>query len=168
MKLLVACAAVAATADEKFVGRAGAPGEFMGGSLNYMRIAKSGSTSMLGALRFANRTHPECHGLRINRHETLARHMPPGAATFTVLREPCERFVSVCGHRVELDIPWDRSRRRECHADIPCPGRVAATPRMPRGYSVAGSRRRCGCSVRSVDAGTTTSTVINLFMFKTR
>jgi len=121
MKLarLVACAAVAvaATAEEFGTGparlaRCGGPcpGDFLGESLNYLRIAKSGSSSVVLQLRWMNGTNPKCHGLRMNRHETLARHMPPGSANFAVLREPCERFVSMCGHCVELDIPWDGSR----------------------------------------------------------
>mmetsp|Transcript_2114 Transcript_2114/g.6002 ORF Transcript_2114/g.6002 Transcript_2114/m.6002 type:complete len:251 (+) Transcript_2114:241-993(+) len=109
MKLarLVACAAVAvaATAEEFGTGparlaRCGGPcpGDFLGESLNYLRIAKSGSSSVVLQLRWMNGTNPKCHGLRMNRHETLARHMPPGSANFAVLREPCERFVSMYDH----------------------------------------------------------------------
>mmetsp|Transcript_29786 Transcript_29786/g.89618 ORF Transcript_29786/g.89618 Transcript_29786/m.89618 type:complete len:309 (-) Transcript_29786:20-946(-) len=101
MKLarLVACAAVARArlVASAAVARSFAQTAADGGELNYLRIAKSGSMSILAALEAANKT-TACHGLRSHYHETIARDLPPGSASFAVLRDPCERFVSVFDH----------------------------------------------------------------------
>ena len=63
--------------------------------IHYLRIAKSGSTSLLAMLAWSRRTHKRaCAPLHTHFHNVLSRHLPAGAKSFVVMREPCSRFAS--------------------------------------------------------------------------
>ena len=65
------------------------------GGLHYLRIPKTGSTSLLAMLAWArNHSKTACEPLRVHFHDVLPRHLPAGAPSFVVLREPCSRFAS--------------------------------------------------------------------------
>ena len=65
--------------------------------VHYLRIAKTGSTSLLAMFETAKKRAPEaCARLGTHFHNVLPRHLRERqpAAMFAVLREPCERFAS--------------------------------------------------------------------------
>ena len=66
-------------------------GHMPSAELHYLRIPKTGSTSLTTMLWADQKP---CRGLHYHSHETDARQLPANASTFTVLRHPCERFVS--------------------------------------------------------------------------
>ena len=74
-------------------------------ALHYLRIAKTGSTSISLALRAAQDASVECRASLVvhSAHAVTASHVEsameprPPPATFTVVREPCERFASLFG-----------------------------------------------------------------------
>lgn len=67
----------------------------MSGNLHYLRIPKTGSSSLLAMVAWArNHSRVACQRLQTHFHDVLPRHLPPGAASFVVLREPCSRFAS--------------------------------------------------------------------------
>lgn len=59
--------------------------------LHYLRIPKTGSTSMSSMLWADQKP---CRGLHYHSHEETAQSLPENVSTFAVLRHPCERFVS--------------------------------------------------------------------------
>ena len=71
-------------------------------TLHYMRPAKTGGTSLVSMLEAAkkataNGSHSAdyCAPLRIHGHLSVHAALRPGMKSFAVLREPCERFVSI-------------------------------------------------------------------------
>ena len=71
------------------------------GAVQYLRIAKTGSTSLLDMFRAAHSHAPSaCKRLMLNGHSTVPRDLAPDEpeATFAVMREPCERFASQYDH----------------------------------------------------------------------
>ena len=63
--------------------------------LDYMRIAKSGSTSLKLLLLDAIKSNAACKPLRLHFHDHTAAQQPEGVPSFAVLRDPCERFISL-------------------------------------------------------------------------
>lgn len=85
--------------------------------LNYMRISKTGSTTLIDALTRAKKASPAaCSPLRIHNHDvtadvlaTLQNSTHPSIYTsFVVLREPCQRFASIYSH-LKVHLPKDDS-----------------------------------------------------------
>lgn len=68
--------------------------------LDYMRIAKSGSTSLKLLLNAAIKKNATCKPLRLHFHDHTAAQQPEGVPSFAVLRDPCERFISTYDHLV--------------------------------------------------------------------
>ena len=71
--------------------------------LHYMRPAKTGGTSLVHMMKAAQKTAANlsadpCAPLRIHGHLSLHAALRPGMVSFAVLREPCERFVSIHGY----------------------------------------------------------------------
>ena len=65
------------------------------GGLHYLRIPKTGSSSLLAMLAWArNHSKTACEPLHVHSHDVLPRHLPARAPSFVVLREPCSRFAS--------------------------------------------------------------------------
>ena len=76
-----------------------------GGALNYMRIAKSGSTALIASINAARRVAPAaCKPVHVHFHDVTADRLAVGAASFAVLREPCERFDSIYDHGKLFDV----------------------------------------------------------------
>lgn len=102
-------------------------------TLNFMRIPKTGSTSLLEAMGKAQKRHKACKPLRLHFHDITVDFLEPkegaasllatpalrcgplprcpahppsplraalAVASFAVLREPCERFISIYDHLV--------------------------------------------------------------------
>ena len=70
-----------------------------GGALNYMRIAKSGSTTLIASISAARNVTPAaCKPVLLNNHTVISDSLSVGAASFAVLREPCECFGSIYAH----------------------------------------------------------------------
>lgn len=70
-------------------------------TLNFMRIPKTGSTSLLEAMGKAQKRHKACKPLRLHFHNITVDFLEPKeVASFAVLREPCERFISIYDHLV--------------------------------------------------------------------
>ena len=64
--------------------------------LHYMRIPKTGSSSMLSMLKTAKGRRPDlCANLTTHWHNFTAHHLKNSSKSFTILREPCSRFASV-------------------------------------------------------------------------
>mmetsp|Transcript_25466 Transcript_25466/g.78391 ORF Transcript_25466/g.78391 Transcript_25466/m.78391 type:complete len:272 (-) Transcript_25466:194-1009(-) len=92
-RLLVASVAVALARIPKPVG-------WDEGSLHFLRVAKSGSSTSISLLKKAKELHAaECEKLVVHTDHHDVRDLgPPHAQTFVVLREPCERFISQFAH----------------------------------------------------------------------
>merc|ERR1719464_2149778 len=63
-----------------------------------MRIAKSGSTSVLHAVEEAKKDQSACWPIQPHFHDYTAVELCPTCLSFAILREPCERFVSQAFH----------------------------------------------------------------------
>ena len=82
--------------------------ELNAGNLVYLRIAKTGSTSLVKAMQHMVKTQPECSRLRILSHEATYDTLSSGVHSFAVLREPCERFLSLYDH-LKVKLPPNES-----------------------------------------------------------
>lgn len=85
----------------------------------YLRNPKAGSTSALFMLNEARKTHKrQCEHVKVasSRHDkstvAVIEKAIPGVRTFTILREPCERFMSQWAHLhgyVESGSDWKKT-----------------------------------------------------------
>jgi hypothetical protein len=79
--------------------------------INYLQIAKTGSTSLNIAIKEAQAAGHQCDDIKVRFHHFTALNLrrrqkdftdPP---SFVVLREPCERFVSIYYHLKTFRLP---------------------------------------------------------------
>ena len=67
--------------------------------LDFLLAGKTGSSALQSFMGMTQRANPQgCAGLQVHFHTTLARTLPAGNVSVTVLRDPCERFLSIFDH----------------------------------------------------------------------